>query len=143
MSWRETWRETVESFLRELHGLEADTGPVEDPLVRAIAASRAAAGSIEREIVRTRERLDEESAAVEMCARRRELAERIRDVDTAAVAGRFERRHLERAELLRRRSEVLRDELALARRELGELLELARAEASNEGAGGTSEAPAP
>lgn len=128
MTWRDTWRETVESFMRELHGVEASPAPPGDAVVRAIANARTAAAVVERELRRTEERLAAEEEAVAVCRRRQELAERIGDRDTAGVAERFGRRHAERVAVLRRKREVLRDEHALARQELSELVELARAE---------------
>ena len=130
MSWRETWRATVESFLRELDG--ADDGmdaraPV-DPIVSAIAGARAEVSSVERELASVAQRLAHEEQAAAMCERRRALAERIGDVDTAAVAERFRARHAARAAVLTRKRDVLRDELVLARSALNDLLDYARAE---------------
>lgn len=132
MGWKETWRETVESFVRELRGAEDAPGSAAgvdgDGLSRAIAAARAEASAVERELHRTEDRLLDEESAAAVCLRRREMAERIGDRDTAAVAARFQNRHEERAALLRRKRDVLRDERSLTRVELEELLDLARAE---------------
>lgn len=138
MGWKETWRETVESFVRELRGPEAEPRAaghgVEDGLARAIAGARAEAAAVELELQRTEDRLTDEEAAAAVCLRRREMAERIGDVDTAAIAARFRNRHEERAALLRRKRDVLRDERALTRIELAELLDLARADAPQDAA---------
>ena len=135
MSWRETWRETVESFLREVRD-PADPGaaiPAADPVAGAIAGARAELRELERQLEATRARLDGETEAAAMCERRRAQAERIGDADTARVAARFGRRHADRAEVLTRKAAVLGDELALARRSLAELLDLARAESGLSG----------
>lgn len=134
MGWKETWRQTVESFVRELRGPDEASGPAVaggagDGLSRAIAAARAEASAVERELHRTEDRLSDEESAAAVCLRRRELAERIGDRDTARVAARFQNRHEERAALLRRKRDVLRDEQSLTRVELEELLDLARTEA--------------
>lgn len=127
MGWRETWRETVESFLRELRADEVGgAAGAEDPAVRAVAAARAESAVIERELHRVADRLAEEEAAAGVCRRRRQLAERIGDTDTATIAARFQHRHEERAALLRRKGDLLRDERALAHIELDELMELMR-----------------
>lgn len=129
MGWRETWRETVESFVRELRGPgEPTDAGADDALARAIADARAEVTAVERDLHATEDRLGEEESAAELCRRRRELAERIGDRDTAAVAARFERRHEERAALLRRKRDVLHDERGLARTELNELLDFVRGE---------------
>lgn len=134
MTWRETWRQTVESFMRELRGSEVDAAPAQDAVVRAIAEARAAVRLAERELLHVEERLARDEEAAEACRRRRELADRIGDAGTAAIAERFERRHRQRVELLRRKSAVLHDEHALARGELAELLELARGDVEAEAA---------
>ena len=133
MGWRETWRETMESFVRELRADDGDAGlPGDDPVVRAVAGARAELTAVERELSRTVERLDHEEAAAAVCARRREMADRIGDASTATVAARFQHRHEERAALLRRKRDVLRDERALARIALEELGELLRAEPASD-----------
>jgi hypothetical protein len=56
------------------------------------------------------------------------MASRIGDHETATIAARFGRGHAARAEVLQRKHEVLRDELALTRVVLNDLLDLARVE---------------
>ena len=126
MSWRETWRETVESFRRELRGSASLEDGAADTLVRAVAEARSAAARVETELAHVEGRIASEEQAAAACARRRELAARIGDEGTAGVAERFERRHRQRLAVLRRKREVLSDEHALACRELAELLEAAR-----------------
>lgn len=127
MGWRETWRETVESFLREVRGPEGGSGRViDDPIVTAIAAAREETAELERELAAVSARFEHEERSAEECERRRELAERIDDSATAGIAARFARRHAERAAVLRRKRDVLRDELALARVALNDLLDLVR-----------------
>jgi len=126
MSWRDTWRETVASFLREVRD-PAATPDEADPVVSAIAAARGEVAAVERELAGVEARHGHEEQAAAMCERRRTMAERIGDTDTATVAERFRRRHAERAALLSRKAAVLRDEVALARASLNDLLDYARA----------------
>lgn len=129
MSWRETWRETVESFLRELRDPdEAAPAVSPDPVVAAIAAARAEVAGVERELAAAEGRLAAETESAGVCERRREQAERIGDHDTARIAGSFGRRHTMRAAVLRRKCAVLEEELVVARAALNDLLDYARAD---------------
>jgi hypothetical protein len=128
MSWRETWRATVESFLREVRD-PADPEPgrtAADPVAGAIAGARTEVRDLEEELRVTRGRADAEAESVAVCERRKAQAERTGDGETARVAERFCRRHAERLAVLRRKAQVLEDELRLARATLNELLDLAR-----------------
>ena len=71
---------------------------------------------------RTRARLDAERTELDTVRRRRELAQRISDRETVAVAERFERQHAERVELLVRKLEVEARDLALAEAEVAEMV---------------------
>lgn len=128
MSWRETWRETVESFLREVRDPDEPAAGAEDPLVAAIGAARREIGELERELGGVGMRLEREQRSAQECERRREMAARIGDEETAQIADRFARGHAARADVLRRKHEVLADELALTRVVLNDLLDLARVE---------------
>jgi len=131
MGWRETWRATVESFLREVR--EPALSPGADAVLTAIAAARAELTTIEQELRTVGERLAEADAAAAVCARRQEMATRIGDGDTARLAQRFRERHEAHADVLRRKQQVLRDERALAAAALNELLDYARADATPPG----------
>ena len=129
MSWRDTWRATVESFLRELRDPdEAEAPATPDPVVAAIAAARAEVVAVERELAAAEARLAVETDSAGVCERRREQAERIGDQDTARIAGSVGRRHAMRAAVLRRKCAVLDEELVVARAALNDLLDLARAD---------------
>ncbi|CAA9321742.1 MAG: hypothetical protein AVDCRST_MAG11-2040 [uncultured Gemmatimonadaceae bacterium] len=71
---------------------------------------------------RTRARLGAERTELDTVRRRRELAQRIDDRETVAVAERFERQHAERVELLARKLEVEARDLALAEAEVAEMV---------------------
>ena len=129
MNWRETWRATVESFLREVRDpAQPASSAAPDALVGAIAAARREVAALEHELVLVAERAAGEEEAAADCARRAAQARRIADLDTAEVAERFGSQHRARAEVLMRKQAVLRDELALARAALNGLLDLARPE---------------
>lgn len=125
--------------MRELRGPDAPAagdaagGPAGgDVLLRAIAAARAEAASLAGELTEARERLRREADEADECRRRRELAERIGDAETARVAARFQRSHEARVQVLGRKIDVLKDERGLALDELDELLEFARREAGGD-----------
>lgn len=129
MNWRETWRETVESFLREVRDPEGPRpGAADDPLVIAIAAARREVVALEQEVVAVGERAERERVLADDCVRREELARRIGDAETAAIAQRFGSRHRHRVDVLQRKHSVLGDELTLARAALNDLLDLVRGE---------------
>jgi len=131
MSWRETWRETVESFLREVRDPDEPTARREgDPVMAALAEARAEIAAAEQELARAESRAAAEAEAAEHCERRRAQALRIGDADTARVAETFRRRHAARAEVLGRKRVVLEDELSLAREALSDLLDYVRAAAA-------------
>ena len=129
MSWRDTWRETVESFLREVRDPDEPVrAEAQDALVAGIAAARREVETLDRELAVVGGRAEREARSADDCVRRREMAARVGDRETADIAERFGRRHRERADVLKRKHDVLRDELALARAVLNDLLDLARAE---------------
>ncbi|HEX6588258.1 MAG TPA: hypothetical protein VF039_04500 [Longimicrobiales bacterium] len=129
MSWRETWRATVASFLREVRDpAQPASSAAPDALVDAIAAARREVAALEHQIREVVERAAGEDEAAADCARRAAQARRIADHDTAVVADRFGGQHRARAEVLARKQVVLRDELGLARAALNGLLDLARPE---------------
>lgn len=72
-------------------------------------------------ISQTRVRLAEERRELATVQRRRQLAERISDVETVEIATRFERQHAERAAVLERKLEVQQAEVVLLEREVAEM----------------------
>lgn len=69
----------------------------------------------------TRVKLAEERRELDTVRRRRQMAERIGDTETVAVAERFERQHAERVEILERKLSVQEAEVAVVEREIGEM----------------------
>lgn len=80
----------------------------------AVSQMRDALGATEREL--TVERRHQEDAE-----RRGRLAREIDDQETAGLADRFSAKHAERVQVLERKLQVQRDELALAEREVAEM----------------------
>ena len=72
--------------------------------------SRDALAAAERELASQEQQLAD-------AERRGKLAENINDAETARIAGEFATKHRERIDLLRRKVEVIRDELAFIGRE--------------------------
>ena len=69
----------------------------------------------------TRVKLGEERRELATVQRRKQMAERIGDAETVAVADRFERQHLERVDILERKLSVQEAEVAVLEREIGEM----------------------
>lgn len=90
---------------------------MKDTLVRA----RLGLEDLRRALDESRARLAAEERELETVRRRKGLAEGIGDAETVAVAERFERQHLERVEVLRKKVEAQEAELALTDRELHEM----------------------
>ena len=72
-------------------------------------------------ISQTRVRLAEERRELETVQRRRQLADRIGDHETAEIAARFERQHADRVAVLERKLEAQQAEVDLLEREVREM----------------------
>ena len=72
-------------------------------------------------IALTRGRLLKEEQELETMRRRKGLAAGIHDVETVALAEKYEAQHRERAEVLRRKLEAQHAELAIAERDVAEM----------------------
>lgn len=88
----------------------------------AVIEMRAGLGVMRDALVRTEQELDAERTRHADAVRRRDLAAGIGDQETVDVAERFAARHHARSEMLERKLAVQRDELALAERELEEMM---------------------
>ncbi len=88
----------------------------------AVIEMRAGLGAMRDALARTEQELDAERTRHADAVRRRDLAAGISDQETVEVAERFAARHQARSEMLERKLAVQRDELALAERELDELM---------------------
>lgn len=134
----ETLRQTLRDALqRATH--PQDRREVVAEMKATLVQARVGVDDLRAGVERTRARLAAERAELETVRRRRGLAERIDDRETVTVAGRYERQHAERVEVLVRKLEVEERDLALAEAEVAEML----AEFKLAGAGGGAAAPPP
>lgn len=115
-SWMNGWREAVDNFDRELHADEG--GDHARGMRRQLNAARTAVARIKAEIQQAAASADSERDAEQVCVRRQSMAQGIDDEETARIAGDYAIRHAERAALYDRKTDVLRDELALMARDL-------------------------
>lgn len=116
--------ESIREALRDLwHGSRtpeerrAVVGQMRETLVRA----RMGLEDLQIGVSQTRVKLAEERRELETVRRRREMASRIGDTETVAVAERFERQHAERVEILERKLAVQEAEVAVVEREVTEM----------------------
>ena len=135
--WKQAWREAVENFRREAGATGAGAGGAE--AVRGVYAAKTALRQLEFEARRAERELAHEREEEATCRRRESMALRIADEETARIAAEHATRHAERAEILERKAEVLRAEVALRTRELDEM----EAQVTAAGGDATGEPPAP
>ena len=116
--------ESIREALRDLwHGSRtpeerrAVVGQMRETLVRA----RMGLEDLQTGVSETRVKLAVERKELDTVRRRREMAVRIDDAETVAVAERFERQHAERVEILERKLAVQEQEVAAVDREVGEM----------------------
>jgi hypothetical protein len=137
--WKKAWEQAVANFQRELEG---EDRPGEVPGHRAagmrrdLADARRALERLQADVIASQRELVGEQEQVATCQRRAAMAERIGDEETLRIARDFERKHTDRAALLHRKVDVLKDELAMRQEELAvmedqaaiELAEIAQAQ---------------
>lgn len=122
--WKKAWQQAVENFEREIHTPDDDfalPGLKASAMRRDLAAARAALNRLEADLVQARKDLATDEDAERTARRRAEMAERINDTDTVRIALEFAERHTHRAGILRRKVEVLQDELGMRREELSNM----------------------
>jgi hypothetical protein len=115
--FRSAWRQAVSNFWEELEA-EDEGG---QGVYREVATARNQLEELDDAIAETRQRMTEETAEAEACVRRERMASEIDDEETARVAREYGRRHVERAEVLKRKLEALEAERTLCRRDLKEM----------------------
>lgn len=129
--WKKAWEEAVSNFRREL---DEDDQPGDVPGQRAasmrrdLATAKRALERLRADLLASGQELATEEAQVAICARRAAMAEKIGDAETARIANEFMRKHTDRAAILQRKVEVLRDELAMRQDELAIMEQQAEAE---------------
>jgi hypothetical protein len=100
----------------------ADRNAVIAEMKRALALAKLGVEDLAESAEVTRRRLAEEKKQLETATRRRELAEGINDVETVALAAKFEAQFAERISVLERKLDVQEAEHGLAERDYDEML---------------------
>lgn len=117
--WKRAWRDAVDNFWRELHGVGAgERDPRLDAMRRDLAAARDEVRRAEAEIARIRTQLARQHEEELACGRRAEAARRIGDAETARIATDHQERHRERRVVLERKLDAFEAERALCVREV-------------------------
>lgn len=128
--WKRAWREAIDNFERELRAGDEDAAAFPQrasAMRRDLAAARSILGRLENDLFAARSDLAGEEEAEQTARRRAEMAARIDDTETIRLAQEFAQRHSHRAGILRRKVEVLEDELAMRREELATMEQQAAA----------------
>jgi hypothetical protein len=122
--WKKAWQEAVSNFERELNAEDEDFA---SPSHRASAMRRdlkAASNALNRlraDLAQAESDYAGESEAEQTARRRAELAQRINDEDTLRIANEFAQRHTQRADVLKRKVEVLKEELVMREEEFAQM----------------------
>jgi hypothetical protein len=123
-----------DSFRKALSDLMDRATPPEERraglarMKQTLVAARMGLDDLRAGIAATRRRLDAEQREVETMRRRKGLAAGIHDIETVALAEKYEAHHVERAGVLARKLDAQEAELAMAEREVTEMTaELRRA----------------
>lgn len=119
--WKKAWDQAVANFERELNGEDPPphlAGRRASSMERDLNAARRALDRLEADLIAARKELAVDEEQAQTNERRGAMAENIGDEETARIARDFARRHAGRAAILRRKVEVLQDELTLRREDL-------------------------
>ena len=81
-------------------------------------------------LAQSRRRLEAERRELDTVQRRRKLAEQINDAETVRLATQYEQMHAERVEVLTKKVEVQESELALAERDVAQMMNELKAAAN-------------
>ena len=129
--WKKAWQEAVANFERELASPDEDYATPSGratAMRRDLAAARNALKRLEGDLEQAGKDLTAEEESEQTARRRAEMAGRINDAETVRIALEFAERHTHRAGILRRKVDVLRDELAMRQEELAGMERSAAAE---------------
>lgn len=119
--WKKAWQQAVDNFEREIHAPDevfASPSHKANAMRRDLTAARGALNRLQADLVQARKDLSAEQESEQTARRRAEMAERIADAETVRIALEFAQRHAQRGDILRRKVEVLQDELAMRQEEL-------------------------
>ena len=148
----ENVRESLRALLAAAQS-PADRRAVLADMKETLVRARLGVDDVRAGLAESRRRLETEQRELATVRRRRDLAAKIGDAETVAVAERFERQHAEHAEVLTQKVAVQERELWVLEREVGELGEefrralagldpVARGPLGEGGLGGAGGAPA-
>lgn len=117
------FRESMAAFRSELGRREPEDQVAEllSAMKREMVAARADLPLHREEVERSQRAVQRERAELEACERRKGMAERIGDEETARVAEEFAARHRERVLVLEQKAQAAEAELALRTREIEEM----------------------
>lgn len=137
--------ESLKSTLADLLGgrvQPAERRAVIQSMKQGLAVAKLGVEDLERGVSQTRSRLHEERAALETVLRRKGLAANINDVETVAIAARYETQHRDHIAVLERKLEVQEAEADLAHRDYDAMLAQLKSAAAGVGSVGAGGAPA-
>ena len=129
--WKRAWDQAVQNFERELRANDqafASPSQKAHAMRRDLNAARTALNRLQADLAQARKDLTAEEESEQTARRRAEMAQRIEDADTVRIANEFAERHAQRATILRRKVEVLQDELGMRQDELSVMEQQAAAE---------------
>lgn len=117
------FRESMAAFRSEAGRREPEDQVVEllSAMKREMVAARANLRIVKEEVDRARRELERERSELEQCERRKGLAERIGDAETARVAEGFAARHREKVGVLEQKVRAAEAEHELRLREIDEM----------------------
>jgi hypothetical protein len=101
----------------------------------SLALARVSVDEMRDSVAVTRRRLKHELVELETARRRKTLAEGINDTETVTIAARFEAQHVEKIAALEKKLEGGEAELAIAEREVAEMMEQLKAAQAGVGSG--------
>jgi hypothetical protein len=116
----ESVKARLEKLLRE--HTRSDPRAYLEGLREALLEAKAGVGVMQSALVATERELEDERRQLASAERRGRLAAEVPDAETVRLAERFTVRHRERVTVLERKLAVQRDELAMAQREVEEML---------------------
>ena len=117
--WKKAWEQAVANFQRELEERDDVPGSHRASRMRHdLEHARRALERLHGDLTMSRRELAGEEEQIQTCERRAAMAGKIGDEETARIALDYARRHGERAAILRRKVDVLQDELSMRQDEL-------------------------
>jgi hypothetical protein len=99
-----------------------DLGQIASQMRDAVVEQKAGVRLMREELAKAEEQLAAEQGQLVIAQRRRDLASGINDAETVGVAEKFIARHQERTAMLEKKVVAQREELALAERDLAEMM---------------------